>query len=183
MQLALGAIGSLFAGGGAGAAATGAATAATAAGGFGSTALTVLQGVSAGIAALGQIGAANAAADASEDEALRADLQAGQEKVDATNQQTQMKRELMRILGDNEVAAANAGIDISAGIAPKANAAATRDAQTNLTVSRNDQEFRSSLFRIRANQFRKKADSQRQAGLLSALGTFADFSIDLYQRG
>ncbi|MEP1571583.1 MULTISPECIES: hypothetical protein [Stappiaceae] len=184
MQVAFAALGSLFGGGGA-AAGAGAAAAGTAAaaGGFGSTALTVLQGVTATISALGQIGAGNAAAQASEDEAIRADLQAGQEKVDATNQQTQMKQELMRILGENEVAAANAGIDISAGIAQQANSATKRDAQTNLTVSRNDQEFQSALFRLRAKGLRRKADSQRQAGLLNAFGTAAGFGIDLFERG
>lgn len=182
MQVAVAALGTLFGGGGA-AAGAGAAAAGTAAaaGGFGSTALTVLKGVTATIGVLGQIGAANAAAQASEDEAIRADLQAGQEKVDATNQQTQMKRELMRILGENEVSAANAGIDISAGIAQQANSAAKREAQTNLTVSRNDQEFQSALFRLRARGFRRKADSQRQAGLLHALGTATDFGISLLE--
>lgn len=134
MQLALGAIGKVV--GGLGGAAG--------AGGAGSLALTALKGISTAVAVIGQIGAANAAADATDDQAIQADLQAGQEKVEGTNQQTQMKRELSRILGENEVAAANAGIDISAGIAQQANASATRDAQTNMTVSRNDQEFRSA---------------------------------------
>ena len=182
MHLALAAIGKVV-GSGLGTAASTAAGTASAAGGIGSTALTVLQGLSAGIGILGQIGSPNAAARASEDAAVQADLEAGQEKVDATNQQTQMKRELMRILGANEVATANAGIDISAGIGQQANASAKREAHTNLSVSRNDQEFRSALYRLRANGLRRKADSQRTAGLLSAVGTGLDYGISLYQRG
>lgn len=180
MHLAVAAVGKVI-GSGLGTAA--ASTAGTAATGIGSTALTVLQGLSAGVGILGQLGAANAAARATEDQAIQADLEAGQEKVDATNQQTSMKRELMRILGENEVATANAGIDISAGIGQQANAAAKREANTNLSVSRNDQEFRSALYRLRANGLRRKADSQRQAGLLSAIGSGADFGISLFNRG
>ena len=181
MELAVSAIGSVLGSGLSTTAAGGAA--AGAAGGFASTALTVLQGVSAAVGVLGQIGAANSAARASEDAAIQADLQAGQEKVDATNQQTQMKRELMRVLGENEVATASAGIDISAGIGQQANAATKREANTNISVSRNDQEFRSALYRLRSSGLRRKADSQRQAGLLNAFGTAADYGISLFERG
>lgn len=161
------------------AAAAGGATASS----IGSTALTVLQGVAAGAGILGQMGAANAAARASEDAAAQAELEAGQEKVDGTNQQASMKRELMRILGENEVATAAAGIDISAGIGAEANATAKRETNTNISVSRNDQEFRSALHRLRAQGLQRKANSQRQAGLLSAIGSGANFGISLYERG
>lgn len=174
MHLALAAVGKVVGTGLAGAAGSG---------GFASTALTVLQGASAALGVIGQLGASNASAQAAEDAAVQADLQAGQEKVEATNQQTQMKKELMRILGENEVAAANAGIDISAGVAQQANATAKRDAHTSLTVSRNDQEFQSALYRLRSNGLRQKAKSQRQAGLLNAVGAGVDFGISLYNRG
>ncbi|MGR3571174.1 hypothetical protein [Brevirhabdus sp.] len=186
MELAIAAIakaGSALGLSGAGAAAGGAAGAAGAAGGFGSTALTILQGGATALSVLGQLGASASAARQSETAALQADLQAGQEKVQGTQQQTRMKQELMRILGENQVATAAAGIDITAGIGQQANDAAKRRAASELSISRQNTDLQSALYRVRASGLRAKARGERAGGLLGAIGTGVGYGIDIAARG
>lgn len=164
------------------AAATGISTAATAAAATSST-LAILQGIASAVSAAGAIGAGLAAASASEDQAVETELQAGQEQLAGVQRQTQMKRELLRVLGENDVAFAAAGIDISGGIAQDSRAEANQRAATEISIDRSDDEFRRALLRARATGLRKKAGSQATGGLLSALGTGLSFGADLAERG
>lgn len=99
----------------------------------------------------------------SSQQAQQADLQADQEQVTAAQRQTQMKRELLKVLGENDVTFANAGIDISGGIAANAAAAAKKRAAEEITIDRRDQEFRTALHKMRAQGI-------RTAGALNAGG-------------
>lgn len=186
MELAVAAIAQVGSALGLGASGTAAATAGAATGaasGFGSTALSVLQGVGTAAGILGQLGGAAAAARASENAALQADLQAGQEKVQGAQAETRMKQELLRILGENQVATAAAGIDITAGIGQQANQTAKRRAASELSISRENSDMQSALYRLRANGLRTRARGERFGGLVGAFGTGAQFGIDLAARG
>lgn len=190
MEMAAAALGKVFTGlvGGGGAAAAGAATGGAS---IGSTALTVLSGVAATVKILSTLSAGRAGANATIQnanlEAGQLELQAGQEKVKSTQRQTQMSRELQRILGENEVAFANAGIDISAGAARTSARAAKKRAVSELSIDRRDADLQAALYRIRGQGVRTRAASsasaQRGGALLSAVSTAADFGISLASRG
>jgi hypothetical protein len=149
----------------------------------GSNVLGILQGVATVMSAMGAMSAASAEARQAEDMAIQTDLQAGQEGVEGAQRQTQLKRELFRVLGDNDVAFASAGIDISSGIAQSARQTAQARAADELTIDRRDQEFRSAMLKARASGYRQQAASARQAGTFKALGSFVNFGIDLASRG
>lgn len=174
MELALGAIakvgGLLFGGGGAAAGATSAGL------GGASTLLSALQ-------AVGTIAGGLAAAGASKDMAAQTELQAGQEKVESTQRQTQMKRSLLSVLGENDVAFAAAGIDISGGIAQQARQTANRRAADELTIDRRDSDFRRALLKMRAQGYRKQAKAQIGGALLSAAGGMINTGLNSAGRG
>uniref|UniRef100_UPI003BAB5BD4 hypothetical protein n=1 Tax=Stappia sp. TaxID=1870903 RepID=UPI003BAB5BD4 len=151
--------------------------------GAGSTALSALQGFGTAFAILGQLGAAGSAARQSEQMAMEADLQAGQARVDGQQKATRMQQELLRVLGENQVATAAAGIDISTGIGLQANAEAKKRAASELSISRDDADMRSALYRLKASGLRSRASSQRTGGLLGAMGTGLNYAIDLAARG
>lgn len=177
MQLAIGAIGAIGKAFGLGGAAAGTA------GGVGSTALGILSGLGGAVSALASISAGNAAASQSRVQAIQTEVEAGQAQVESTQQQTRIKRELLAVLGDNSVAAANAGIDISAGIAQDANRRAQTTAAQELTISRNDQDTQAAMYRVRAAGLRQRARSEQQAGLLGAAGALINTGIDISRRG
>ncbi|MCG8273115.1 hypothetical protein MIC97_16575 [Aquamicrobium sp. NLF2-7] len=175
MELALGAIakvgGLLGIGGG------GAAAGATSAGlGGASTLLSALQ-------AVGTIAGGLAAAGASKDMAAQTELQAGQEKVESTQRQTQMKRTLLQVLGENDVTFAAAGIDISGGIAQQARQTANRRAADELTIDRRDSDFRRAMLKMRSQGYRRQANSQIGGALLSAAGGLISTGLNNAGRG
>lgn len=156
---------------------------ATATAGLSSGVLTALQGFAAGLTALGQIGAANAQAKTLTNQATEAKLEAGQEQVSSVQRQTAMKRELARVLGQNSVTFAAAGIDLAGGMAADAATAAKQRAAEEMSIDSRDSEFRAALLRMRARGLIQTAESTRGAGLLAALGTGAGFGISLAGRG
>lgn len=179
MQAAIAAIGSVISGIGSifGLGGSAAATGAS------SGVLSGLQAFTTVLSALGTIGAGAAAAQQSRDMADQTELQAGQDKVEATQRQTQMKRTLLEVLGENDVSFAAAGIDLNGGIAQSSRAAAEKRASEELTIDRRDQDFRSALYKVRAQGLRRRASSQMGGALLGALGQVAGVGIDLAQRG
>ncbi|MGI2031942.1 hypothetical protein ACRQ1B_06070 [Rhizobium panacihumi] len=189
MQLAFAAIGKVFAGlglsgaaagtAGAAGAATGAATTAAA----GSGALGALQGFSTVLKVLGGIGAASASARADNQAADQAELQAGQEQLGGEQRKTKMTRELARVLGNNSVAFAAAGIDLSQGIAADNAAQQKQRAATEISIDQQDTEFRRALLRQRAAGLRDRAKSTKGGALLGALGDVAGYGMSLAERG
>lgn len=164
-------------------AATTAATTASTLGTIGSTALTILSGVATVASIAGNLQAAEASAQQSEANATQAELEVGQQQLASAQRQSQMKRELARILGENDVAIAAAGIDLSGGIAESSRKSATKAAQRELSIERADDDARRALIKARANGYRRQAASYRTGGILSAIGDTADFGIGVMQRG
>ena len=179
MQLAIAAIGKVFGGlasvagasGGAGAAAAGTAGA----GGFSAASL-----FTAGLGILGQIGSGIAAKNQAENMAAQADLTAGQEHLQSTQRQTAMKRQLLQVLGENDVTFASAGIDISGGgIAQSAAADAKKRAAQEISIDRNDADFRRATYRLKAQGYRQQGRSALGGALLGALGTGIKTGLDI----
>lgn len=156
-----------------------AATTATAA----STAFSILQGVASVAAIAGTLSAAQGEARAFEASAVQTDLESGQQQLSSQQRQTEMKRELMRVLGENDVAIASAGIDLRGGVAENARAKARDDAARQLSIERDDADMRKSLMRLRASGLRTRASEARTGGLFRAAGQAAGFAADLSERG
>jgi hypothetical protein len=94
-----------------------------------------------------------------------------------------MKRELARVLGENDVAFAAAGIDLGAGMAETTRAAAKRQTAGQLSIERQDDEMQRALLKARANGYRSQAGSYQAGAMLTAAGKAADFGTGVLQRG
>lgn len=168
----------------AGGGATAAATTTAAAGASSlSTILGILSGVATVASVVGGLQSAEASAHMAETNALDATLEEGQQRNQAAQRGSAMKRELARILGENDVAIAAAGIDLSGGIATSSRAAAKADAARELSIDRGDDESRRAMLKARANGYRRQASSYRAGGMLAAVGKAAEFGIGLAERG
>lgn len=141
------------------------------------------QTVVSALSAIGTVAGGLSAAAASRDAADQADLQAGQEQVEATQRQTQMKRTLLQVMGENDVAFASAGIDISGGIAQQARQTAQKRAAQELTIDRRDSDFRRALLKMRASGYRRKAGAEIGGALLSAATGMINTGLDVSGRG
>lgn len=182
MQLALAAVGKVFGGLGLSGAA-GSAAGATATATAGSGALGALQGFTTLLKVVGGIGAAAASARADNAAADQADLQAGQEQLAGEQRKTKMSRELARVLGNNQVAYAAAGIDLSQGVAAENAANAKQRAASEISIDQQDTEFRRALYRMRATGLRDRARSTKGGALLGAIGDVAGYGMSLAERG
>lgn len=191
MELAISAIGSLFGGTGlaagagatAGAAATGATAAAGTAATVGSGVLSALQGISTVLGVLGTIGAGAASARASNQQADQADLQAGQEQLAGQQRENKMRRELARVLGQNDVAYAAAGIDLTQGVAANNAATQKQQATDDINIDQQQTDFQRSLYKLRAQGLRAQASATRGGALLTSLGSLANYGVSLAERG
>lgn len=190
MELAISALGSLFGGTGiaggaaaAGSAAAGAAGAATTTAAASSGVLGALQGVSTVLGVLGTIGAGAASARASNQQADQADLQAGQEQLAGDQRENKMRRELARVLGQNDVTYAAAGIDLTQGVAADNAARQKQQATDDINIDQQQTDFQRSLYKMRAQGLRAQASATRGGALLSSLGSLANYGFNLAERG
>lgn len=172
MEVAIGAITSILGGTPLAAAAGGTAASASGLSGL-ATALSVLGTIGSGVSAFAQ---SNAMAN-------QVELQSGQEQLQSQQRQTEQKRALMQVLGENDVTFAAAGIDLTGGIAAGARAKATKDATSQISIERQDSDFRATLAKLRAKGYRQQGAGQIGGALLGALGTGVNYKIDLQQQG
>jgi hypothetical protein len=166
-----------------GTAATAATTAAVGTAAAGSSALSILQGVATAVSALGAIGGGFAAMQASNEQADQVELQAGQEQLQAQQRKLAMTRELHRILGENDVAFAAGGVDVTGGIAAESRADATAESVQDMTIDRDQDEYRRALLKVRARGLRRRGGEQMFSGLLGAASAGLNFGMDLAERG
>lgn len=184
------ALGTLFAGitgGGAtaaaGTAATATTTSAASTGLLSSTNAGLLQGGLTALKVIGTIGAGISAAREAKQAANEADLQVGQEENAAKQRQTRIAREMARVLGQNDVSYAAAGIDLTQGIAQSQSTRIRQQAADDITIDQRDADFRKSMYRQRANAYRAKARSSIGGALIGALGDVGSYGLDLSERG
>lgn len=155
----------------------------SAAAGATSAGLSGAQILTSTLSALGTIGAGLSSAAASRDAADQTELQAGQDQVETTQRQTQMKRSLLQVLGENDVAFAAAGIDISGGIAQDTRQRASQRGVDELTIDRRDSDFRRALYKMRAQGLRRRSSGQIGGALLGAANTMLNTGMDVAARG
>lgn len=165
MQLAVGLLGGL---GGTGAAAAGAGVAAA---GTGISAASILSGVATIGGVLSTIGAGKAQANAYKDQAFHAELEGKNEQAQGVQRNTQMKRELMRVLGENTVAAAAAGLDLGQGIASDQAVNAKTQAAQEITIDRATADARRAMYKARAAGYRRMAKEAKSASVFSAISS------------
>ena len=189
MELALSALAGLGVGGTAataGAAVTGLVpVAGTVAGAAGTaiSALDILSGIATAATVLGTINAGNADAAMAEQQASEARIDEGLQRNQSEQRANDLRRELFKVLGENDVAFAAAGIDVTGGIAQSSRAEANQAATRELSIERRDDELRRAMLRARAQGLRYQAGAARGGALLKAIGSTADFGIDLVNRG
>lgn len=182
---ALFAAGGTAAGGTAAAAGTAAAGTAAAGGLFGTgiSATAILQGVATIGGTLATLSAASAKAQSYKAQAEETEIEAVADDTQGLQRQTQMKRELLRVLGENTVSAAASGIDLGSGLAADVNADASSRAARELSIDRAQQDARRAMFRARAAGFRQLAKNAKSEGRWQAFGQMADFGLQVAQRG
>ncbi|MEW6256834.1 MAG: hypothetical protein AB1592_12840 [Pseudomonadota bacterium] len=177
MELAISSIASLFSGGAAatGAAATGAAAAGAGAaaggtgllGALGSTAGILSGGLSV-LSALRSYRASDERALEAEFAANQADAQKQDEITQGITRQTGIKRELLRVLGENDVNTAAAGIDLSYGYGTDLRAQATGEADYQLGMDQSTTNARTADLTARSANYRRIARGMRSTGRLNA---------------
>ena len=96
-----------------------------------------------------------------------------------TQRQTAMKRELLKVLGENDVTFANAGIDISGGLAETTATQAKKRASEEITIDRRDADFQAALYRMRAQGLRTRGAIGLGGSLLSLASGAISSGIDL----
>lgn len=172
MQLAIGAITKLFGG----------ASAASAAGSS-SLALSVLQGGASVLGLLATIGAGKAEAQSLKTKAFESDIEAKNEEAQGLQRTGAMKRELLRIIGENDVNYAAAGIDIGPGVASEARATAERRAAQEISIDRSTTEARAAMLRAQAHGYRSLARQAKKNRLFEGLSTAFTSFAGIAERG
>ncbi len=167
----------------AGTAAVGTAAAAGTAAAGAASALSVLQGVATAVSVLGAIGGGISAMASANEQAEATELQMGQEHLAGEQRRLSMRRELARILGENDVAFAAGGVDVTSGIAANARRGASEDAAFDMSIDRGQDEYRRALLQVRARGLRRRGGEAMFGGLMQAAGAGLDYKMSLYERG
>ncbi|MDP9560502.1 UNVERIFIED_ORG: hypothetical protein J2740_001691 [Rhizobium nepotum] len=174
MELATSFVTSIFGGGAstaaAGAAGSGAATtaaaAAPAAAGFSLSSL--LQGTATVLGMVQSINAGKADADAANAAADDAAREVPLETLQGINRRTMLKKEMMDSIGQQDVAYAASGVDLSFGTPLQARNDAFRQADLGLTSDVGTEQTRIGRLQERQVEYRKRASRARQSGLFNA---------------
>jgi len=171
MELAASFVTSIFGGGastaaaGAGAAAT-SAVAAPAAAGFSLSSL--LQGTATVLGMVQSINAGKADAEAANAAADDAAREVPLETLQGITRRTALKKEMMNSIGQQDVAYAASGVDLSFGTPLQARTEAFREADLGLTSDVGTEQARVGRLQEREAEYRKRAKRARQSGLFNA---------------
>ncbi|NDV87039.1 hypothetical protein GTW51_10030 [Aurantimonas aggregata] len=160
------------------AAGTAAATATT-----GSTIASILQGTATALSVFAGIGAANTEADALEMAAGDAEREKALETLQGVERRTSIKRAMMDAIGEQNVATAASGVDLSFGTPSQARREAFREADLGIETANGTEQTRVSRLTERAANYRSRAKSTRRAGLLTDLGQGAEGASNILLRG
>lgn len=152
-------------------------------GGSGFSASAIFSGLATVGGALATLGAAKQQANSYKQQAAETELEATASDTAAIQKQTAMKRELMRVLGENSVTAAAAGIDLGSGLAAQTEQDVKQRAATELSIDRSSQDARRAMFRARAAGLRSMAKSAKRTGAFQAFGSLAGGLADTAERG
>lgn len=175
MQLAAGLAAKIFGGGAA--AATGAAA------GGGISAMSILSGAASLGGILATIGAGKAQAAGYKDQAFRSKLEAQSEVAQGIQRRTGLKRELLRVIGENSVSAAAAGLDLGAGLAAENRDTASDLAGRELSIDRETQDARRAMLMAQAAGYRRMAKEAKRTAMFQAFGQGFNALAGMAERG
>lgn len=161
----------------------GTAAAPAASAGLGSTTLSVLQGALGLGQALSSIGKGQAEAGSYRMQAYGAEAEARQEKIAGMQRTTALKRELMKVLGESDVAYAAGGVDLGAGVAQEARQTAQARATDEITIDRSIADARIALQLAKASGYRRLASAAESAGWLGGITAGLSTGFDIKKRG
>lgn len=140
-----------------------------AAAGTGLSASSLLSGIATVGGVLAAMGAGNAQAESYKAQAFTSDMEAENEKAQSLQRTTAMKRELARILGENDVNYAAAGIDLSGGVAAEARQTAEKRAAQEISIDRSMADAKKAMLKAQAATYRRLASQARTTGFLNAI--------------
>ena len=169
MELATSFVTSIFGGGAAaatGAAATTAGTAAAATGGLSLSSL--LQGTATVFGMMNAVAAGNADAEAAELAADDAAREVPLETLQGINRRSGIKQAMMDRIGEQDVANAASGVDLSFGTPAQARKEAFREADYGIEVDNGTQQTRVARLQEREANYRKRAARARRSGWIDA---------------
>lgn len=164
----------------------GAATAAPVVGGAatgGFSFASILQGGATLLGAMSAIQAGNAEADALNAQAIDAEAQKPFEMLQGMSRRSSIRREMLAALGDQDVAYAASGVDLSFGTPAQARREAFREGDNALTNDQATEESRLTRLTERSNNYRRAARRARSRGYVTALGDGINFLADVRGRG
>lgn len=153
------------------------------AGATGSTIGSILQGTATALSVFAGIGAANTEADALELAAGDADREKALETLQGVERRSSIKRAMMDAIGEQNVATAASGVDLSFGTPSQARREAFREADLGLETANGTEQTRVSRLAERAASYRSRAKSTRRAGLLTGLAKGAEGASNILLRG
>lgn len=166
---------------GAAAAGAGAAAATTAASGI--SLATILQGTATVLGVISSIAAGNAEGDQLDLQAKDAEREIPLENLQGIERRTSIKRALADQIGEENVAYAASGLDLSFGTAAQARSAAVDEADRALSIDSGTQEVRTSRLMERAANYRIGAKRARKSGLINGLVGGLEGFAGIAQRG
>lgn len=189
VEMAMATIGSLFAGGtaaaGTAAAGTAAAAGGAAAGGAvagGITASSILQGASGLLGMFSAIAAGNAEGEALDLAAEDAAREKPLETLQGIARRTPIKAAMMEQIGQQDVAYAASGTDLSFGTPVEARKQAFRQADLGITTAVGTEQTRIARLDEREANYRKMAGRARAGGWLKAAFTGFDTAASMAGR-
>jgi hypothetical protein len=140
-----------------------------AAAGSGLSAASILQGAATIGGVLASIGAGKAQAESYKAQAFEAELERENENAQHVQRASAFKRELLRIVGENDVSYAAAGIDLSAGAPADARQEQQSRVASEISIDRATTDARMAMLKARAASLRRLARNARTKNLLGGL--------------
>ena len=172
MEMAAAFVTSMFTGGtaaaGAGAAGASAAAGAGAAASTGFSLSSLLQGTATVFGMVNAINAGNADAEALNSAADDAAREVPLETLQGITRRTSIKREMMDRIGQQDVAFAASGVDLSFGTPGQARAEAFRQGDLVLNVDNGTEQTRVARLNERNAEYRKRASRAKKSGIFDA---------------
>jgi len=180
MELVVSLASTLFGSGTAAASAT--ATGATAAGGS-SLLSTIVQGGLTAFSAAASIAQGVAGKSEAKVEELNAAAGADREKLAGEDEALRINRALAESIGEQAVAFAAAGIDLSSGTPAQARETAQKRANEDLNINRSNTDTKVAAWNSRAYAARARGKAAMASGIVGAIGDVGNFAMDVADRG
>jgi hypothetical protein len=148
-----------------------------------STFASILQGGAGLLGAMAAVRSGNAQSDALKQSALDAEQDRTAAGIDATNQQTGLRRALIQSLGERDVAYAASGVDTSFGTPAVARQQAEADTSNALTQNQDEAAARAARLTARAASYRQAAGEAQSAGNIKGAYSILSAGGSILARG